>query len=164
MHNTQKTTIQGRTYTTIPFGAERQLKLLPGVLRLLAGPAGSLVDMLKGLGSGPFQQIQERKAAGQKVTFADLDASELLGSLHGPTIAAALLSVATELENGGSDLIKELLRDTHRMRGKNQADGLDSCSDDFDRVFEGDLFTMFKVTAWVVKVNYGNFLNSGSAK
>lgn len=161
MLNAQKMTIRDNTYQTIPFGAKRQLDLLPGVLRLLSGPVGSLIESVKGLGNGPLQSVLEKKKAGQKVTAADIDVAPLLAGLKGDAIRAGLVGIADELDNGGKDLIFDLLRDTHRMKGRNQTDGLESCAEDFDTVFQGDLLSLVMVLAFVLKVNYAPFLPSG---
>jgi len=168
MHDMIKKTIRGNQYLTKPFGAKHQLKLLPGVLRMLSGPVGSLVDSLKSLAGGPLQDLAAaQRAKGEKLTAADLkglDVSKLAGALKGDAIRAGLVALADELEGGGADLIMDLLRDTIRMKGTSRDAGFDSCQDDFDTVFQSDFLALIQVLAWVVQVNYAPFLPSVSGK
>jgi hypothetical protein len=164
MLDAQTTVIRGRTFQTIPFGARRQLELLPGVLRLTSGPLGALIESAKGLGGGPLKDIIERKRAGERITAESVDVEPILKALNGDALRAGLLAIAAELEGGGLDLFLALLRDTHRLRGKSQHDGLESCADDFDTVFASDLMTLAQVLVFVVRVNYAPFLTSSSGK
>ncbi len=162
MNNYPKMTIRGNQYQCIPFGAKRQLDLLPGVLRILSGPIGSLLESAKGLLDGAdIQALIAKKKAGEKIGAADIDVASVLAGLKGDAIRAGLVGIADELDNGGKDLIFELLRDTHRMKGRNQTDGLESCADDFDTVFQGDLLSLVLVLGFSLKVNYAPFLPSG---
>lgn len=156
MLDSKKKVIKGRTFHTMPFGARRQLALLPGVLRLLSGPVGTLVEALKGLAGedGPLAKMQ----AGGTVTAKDIEIGPILTALKGEALTTGLRAIADELENGGDELIMELLRDTTRMKGQKQTDGLESCADDFDTVFQGDFLTLLQVLAFVLKVNFAPFL------
>ena len=164
MLEAQKITIRGHVYQSIPFGAARQLKLLPGVLRLLSGPVASFVDILKGL---PLEDLsakhKARKADAGRLSAADLDVSAILAGVKGAAIRDGMVALADYLESEDG-LILNLLRDTHRMKGRHQTDGLESCADDFDRVFQSDFLSLGMVLAWVIKVNFAPFLPSDFAQ
>lgn len=161
-------TIRGRRYMTIPFGARTQLKFLPDVLSLIAGPFGAAVESFKNLDPAAFKDAVEKKRAGKKVGAEDLDVMALLGGIDGAAIREGVLSLAQQLEehgpNGPDDqgLILELLGNTYAMKGRKRTDGIESCRDDFDQVFQSDFLSLFQVLAWVVQVNYAPFSDSGS--
>ena len=146
MHNEKKKEIRKNTYMTIPYGASKQLDMLPGVMRLLAGPIGSLLETLKGLDG----------------LSASTEVATVLEGVRGAAVQEGLIALADQLESGGRDLIFDLLGNTYRMKGRKQSDGLESCTDEFDTVFQGDFLSLVLVLAWVLKENYfGRLVTAG---
>lgn len=158
--NAKYVTLDGTKYMTIPFGADRQLDLLPGVLRLMSGPFGTIIETIKGLGSGPLADLLKNRQPGEKITAKDIDIPTVLGALKGDVMATALVGLANQLDNGGKAVIKDLLANTYAFKGPARSDGLLNCKDDFDEAFASNLHRMFRVVLWSVQVNYAPFLPS----
>ena len=129
--------IDGLDVTVTQFAVSRTLPLLATLMQV-AGPAiGKLAPMLGG-GMAGLGKTQVDALAPALVALAgglaEVQAAKLLADLLGGTIV-----VATD-DNG--KLVK------HDLSGGTGA---------IDRAFDGRLMTVFKVAAFALEVNYGDF-------
>jgi len=160
-----KKVINGIAFQTTQIGALEQMRILPTILRLLAGPFGLLVEQLMANKPLIAQMVAKSADATQKKNAGDtfakaFDMSELKTmniSITPAVVQTAMVAIASELVAGTSDL-RDLLNDTFATTPS----GLVCLGEDahFDSVFNGKMHTLMQVLMWVGKLNFADFLNS----
>jgi hypothetical protein len=162
---TEQKEIGGVRYETTSLGARRQMEMLPKILRLARGPAGTLLTgLVHTLQSVPMEEVL-------RVT-KDLDPGDLAKD---PARLAALIQLmpATTVDRAHvSTTLAELSEDLIAVGGPGFFDELFASTltidggarsrleDAFDVHFDGRLTQLVKVCAWVVEFNFAPFLRS----
>lgn len=160
-----KKTIGNIEFTTTQIGALRQMRLMPFVLRVVAGPGGIIVEQLlknKDALKAAFAGMLEKRRAGGTGKPLEVDVEDLKGlqfDINPDSVTKALEGFAEHLE-GNEDKIFDLLADTFAKH-----DGQLVClgnEANFDVVFNGKMHILIQVLFWVGQVNFADFLNSGA--
>jgi hypothetical protein len=129
---TAKRDIAGMEVRTTQFPALRAMGLLTTLGRILSGSAGKLASV-----------------AGGSTSIGDLDigsAASAIGALFEQVDATEAQQIAKDILAQTSVVTDEVIEDLAQKGA-------------IDRVFSGSLLVMFKVMAFALEVNFGDFLD-----
>lgn len=133
------TEINGRKYRTNKYNPRESLRLMNTLGRLMGGPLGN--------------------AAGA-VTDGDSSRSltGMAQSFDGEAFGDAITTLFREMEEADPAAVADrILAETHVVVGEGDQASWEKV--DIDQHFRGNLFDVFEVCAWVLKVNYSNFFD-----
>lgn len=147
-------------FNTTTFGARKQLTLLPDVLRFADGPLKPVLEIMRAAGAGGLGEVAKARAADPKakVSLGSMDVGAILREVNPDVLSAGLMGLADFIDEQGFDFIESLLVDTFKVVDKKGR--LASCVDDFDTMFESDMYLLLRVILWVLGENYAPFLRS----
>lgn len=163
---TKKQRLDKILYETTSLGGRRQMELLPKVLRLMRGPAGTLL-------TGLFHTLQRVPMDQVMALTRGLSSEDLMAHPERLAELVQLIPATTIDRDHVSVTLAELAEDLDAVGGPAFFDALfektiiidDSgtrrpMEDAFDEHFDGQLGRVLKLTAWVVEFNFAPFLRS----